>query len=65
MSETPTPYASPLPQYLAEAKRDAFLAGVGWVLAILEHHRPGDSLPTPEDIERAARAYAGLPVNSA
>lgn len=62
MSETPTLYASPLRQYLAEAKREAFVAGVGWVLAILKQHRPEDSLPAPKDIEQAAMAYAGLPV---
>lgn len=62
VSETPTPYASPLPQYLAEAKRESFLRGADWAIEVLQRFRPGKTVLQPQDIERAARAYAGLPV---
>lgn len=65
VSETPTLYASPLPQYLAEAKRQSFLRGVDWAIEVLQRLRSGETVVQPEDIERAARAYAGLPVDSA
>lgn len=53
-------YESPLPRYLAEAKRDAFLEGARWAL---DQHLCRVRLEGPltdEVVTTAARAYAGL-----